>query len=87
MKATCIKTHIVETEATELEHGEKFVKKFEIVEGMTGIGIIEGSKDRIMIKLDNPITAINEAEAPYNSVLHRTFIPIDSVLGRWEFSN
>lgn len=85
MKALCVKTHIMETEATGLECGEKFIKKFEIPQGITGVGIIEQSKGRIMIKLDKPIIALNENEAPYNSVMHRTFIPIESELGRWEF--
>jgi len=87
MKAKCLITHIVESEGKCIETGEKFIKKFIIEEGMTGEATTENFKHRVMIRLDNTITACNENEAPYKSVMHRTFIPIDCPLGKWEFTD
>jgi len=84
MKARCIKSHVIRTKATGMYYHEKFIKVFEIGEGATGVAT--SREDRIMVRLDVPLTATNEKDAPYASNLYRVFLKDSCEKEMWEFS-
>ncbi|ALP38000.1 hypothetical protein ASL14_19210 [Paenibacillus sp. IHB B 3084] len=64
--------------------GESFTKHYQIPQGEFEV-YATGEKGRFMIRLDEPLVAINEGEAPFSSKLYRMFVSKEE-LALWSFA-